>query len=252
MKLRDSIVLAMFSFLSASQARAEAGPPLLTDDPGTPGSNNWEINVAVTSQINHDWSSIQAPIADLNYGLGEHVQLKYEVPWVLSKDASDSQSGLDQSIAGVKWRFVDKEKYGIAISTYPQYTFHTPVAQLQPLSDFQNVGNDFLLPVEIEESAGKFDINEELGYRIVSGDSNLFLYGLATRYPLARHVALLGEVHGNILSNFRDDELMMNVGSVIRANESLNVLVSAGRSLRTFDQTPTTYLTYAGLQFIIE
>ena len=27
---------------------AQGGPPLLTDDPGTPGRNNWEINLGYT------------------------------------------------------------------------------------------------------------------------------------------------------------------------------------------------------------
>jgi len=31
-----------------AQVLAQGGPPLLTDDPGTPGHRNWEINIAST------------------------------------------------------------------------------------------------------------------------------------------------------------------------------------------------------------
>ena len=33
---------------------AQGGPPLLTDDPGTPGKNNWEINLGYT--MDRQWA----------------------------------------------------------------------------------------------------------------------------------------------------------------------------------------------------
>jgi len=59
------------------------GPPLLTDDTDTPGPNHWEINVAGTSEKTSDGWKFEVPLLDLNYGIGEHLQLKYEVPLVV-------------------------------------------------------------------------------------------------------------------------------------------------------------------------
>jgi hypothetical protein len=35
-------------------ARAQGGPPYLTNDPGTPGNANWEINIASLQAIGRD------------------------------------------------------------------------------------------------------------------------------------------------------------------------------------------------------
>src|SRR5690242_14707903 len=70
-------------FLSAVAALAQGGPPMRTDDPGTPGNGNVEINLAVTSDRRADERVLEAPLVDINYGLGERIQLKVEVPFVI-------------------------------------------------------------------------------------------------------------------------------------------------------------------------
>ena len=59
---------------------AQGGPPLLTDDPGTPGNRNWEINIASTQFFSPGENEVETPLLDINYGLGDRIQLKYEVP----------------------------------------------------------------------------------------------------------------------------------------------------------------------------
>ena len=60
---------------------AQGGPPLRTDDPGTPGNRNWEINVASTQFWSKSAREFESPLLDINYGLGDRIQLKYEVPY---------------------------------------------------------------------------------------------------------------------------------------------------------------------------
>jgi hypothetical protein len=102
-------------------AHAQGGPPFITDDPGTPGANNWEINAAVIGAQSHQHWDLAAPDLDINYGWGEHVQLKVDVNWA-STLASDGRliSGFGATDFGVKWRFVDQGKSGFALSVYPQ------------------------------------------------------------------------------------------------------------------------------------
>src|SRR4051812_42420444 len=101
-------------------AHAEAGgPPLLTDDPGTPGPGNWEINVAAPHRHVGSSSEGESPLLDLNFGVGERVQLKYEIAWVARREAGDTVRGLGSSLLGVKWRFADSGEKGWNISTYP-------------------------------------------------------------------------------------------------------------------------------------
>jgi len=44
---RLAIVTALWLSAAVSGvSHAEGGPPMITDDPGTPGDGNWEINIA--------------------------------------------------------------------------------------------------------------------------------------------------------------------------------------------------------------
>src|SRR5258706_1292417 len=79
---------------------AQGGPPMLTDDPGTPGSGAWEINFAYFEQRNRQARLQSFPHVYFNYGLGDHIQLKYETGWLFT-DASEGsgvKSGLDDSL----------------------------------------------------------------------------------------------------------------------------------------------------------
>src|SRR5438105_2551565 len=72
---------------------AQGGPPLITDDPGTPGSGHWEINLALTTEQTRRERLFALPLVDINYGLGERIQLKCETPWLL-RQGSGTLSGL--------------------------------------------------------------------------------------------------------------------------------------------------------------
>src|SRR5690348_15576054 len=104
--LRTAVLL--ITGLLTIPARGQGGPPMLTDDPGTPGNKRWEINVFGTLEHSHERQMSEAPNLDLNYGLGDHIQLKFEVPFLVLKDYGEqAKSGLGDSLAGVKWRFMD-------------------------------------------------------------------------------------------------------------------------------------------------
>jgi hypothetical protein len=47
-----------------------AGPPLLADDTDTPGDKHWEINAAFTIEKRQTELTYEAPILDINYGIG--------------------------------------------------------------------------------------------------------------------------------------------------------------------------------------
>jgi len=49
---------------------AQGGPPLLTDDPDTPGPGCWEINLATLMDKASDRRRVELPRLDLNYGVG--------------------------------------------------------------------------------------------------------------------------------------------------------------------------------------
>jgi len=95
--------LALITALDPATLYAQGGPPMLTDDPDTPGSGNWEINLAYIEERNKLDQIRNFPHVDVNYGLGESIQLKFETGWVIA-DLADggSRSGLDDSLIGLK------------------------------------------------------------------------------------------------------------------------------------------------------
>ena len=104
------LLLAMLAALSLPAA-AQGGPPFITNDPGTPGDGNWEINIMTYSERHPAARIFNAPILDLNYGVGSRIQLTYEVPYLVEgTNGGPTHSGLGKSLPGVKWRFYDSDE----------------------------------------------------------------------------------------------------------------------------------------------
>jgi hypothetical protein len=270
--MRTWYLLGLFALqlaLNAPLAHATAGPPLVTDDPGTPGNKHWEINVAYTLETSPAEKRVELPLLDLNYGLGDTIQLKYEVPYVISKseDQDTKHSGFDRSEVGVKWRFHDKSKgdketkeegtekveggdgNGIALSTYPQYTFKSPVSESARNVDAATT-HEFFLPVEAEESLGKWDFNQEVGVQFLEGATSQLAVGGALTYNIKEETALvLGELHVLVPVNFRDSEILANVGTILAINKWSNFLFSVGRTFSELGDEPNKTLLYAAVQF---
>ncbi|MES2393884.1 MAG: hypothetical protein V4555_19765 [Acidobacteriota bacterium] len=112
--------LALLAGLSAaSSALAQGGPPFRTDDPETPGNKHWEVNVGFLGERNPVAGSYQVPDFDFNYGLGDRIQLKYEIPIAIEElrtvrgtaatpaQPGNVMGGLGESLLGVKWRFYE-------------------------------------------------------------------------------------------------------------------------------------------------
>jgi len=139
--------------VASEAALAQGGPPLVTDDPETPGNGHWEINLAtIASHTSGRWE-IAAPDVDINYGWGEHIQLKLDVPWNFVHETDQRwKSGLGAANVGVKWRFVDIEDSGFSMSTYPQFSWNwlSPSAR----RGISPSGRQFFLPIEAATSAG--------------------------------------------------------------------------------------------------
>src|SRR5260370_41443413 len=73
--LRGCYFVLAASFFSALQAHAQGGTPIFTHDPGTPGARQWEINAAIIPLVAADRSTTRTPDLDLNYGVGDRIQL---------------------------------------------------------------------------------------------------------------------------------------------------------------------------------
>lgn len=241
---------AVMMFTLAASLAVHAGPPLITDDPDTPGDGRWEVNLPITLEQSRDQRTYEAPLLDINYGLGERTQLKFEVPWVvLDRRDNGTTEGLGNSEIGVKYRFLDEDRHGMSMSIYPQLEFNNPTS-----SDERGLADEGVrlkLPVQMTRSAGPFELYLEAGYEFVEADEDEWLYGVATGYPVNDQLELLAEVAGTASHDFDDDELVFNIGAKLGINDSLNLLLSAGRSFRESSSGEPELLGYCGLQFLL-
>ena len=226
------------------------GPPLLTDDTDTPGPNHWEINVAGTSEKTSDGWKFEVPLLDLNYGIGEHLQLKYEVPLVVLDEINAATcAGLGNSIVGVKWQFLYHEKAWFDVSAYPQFEFNHGTSSVD--RGLAQRGRSLLVPLELGHKFGQLKVYSEVGFFVNQQRPNEWLYGIAGEYPFSDKFTLLGEFHGGCDYRFHDDQLVSNIGSRWQFNKQFGFLISVGRAAHSTQPGQPRFLSYVALQFIL-
>ncbi len=229
---------------TAGSALAQGGPPLLTDDPGTPGDGNWELNLAVELVDGEDETEWAAPLVDLNYGVGERVQLKFEVPWLFLEESGHTRDGLGPSSVGVKWRFYDAGEGGRSLSIYPQLEFPSPGSS----ADRGLVEDDtsLFLPVELVQPLGPVSMNVEVGY-LVSDLGDEVVLGVAVGRELTERLELVAEVWGAEPTSGGDGIWVANLGLRVDLQEGLALLVAGGTGVAGAHQEAEG-LGFLGLQ----
>jgi hypothetical protein len=227
---------------------AQGGPPLLTDDPGTPGDGHSELNIAFTAEKFRQEIQWEAPLLDFNYGVGERIQLKVELPWIFRDETpGPSSSGLGNLLLGFKYRFLDKEPSAVDLSFYPQAEFHID-AHSRRLG-LREKELSVLFPIQVARDFGPIAVNVELGYLLVEEGVDAWVWGLALGHDLGKEIEVLGEIHGESESGFHRAELLWNLGARIRLSELNSLLISAGRGIRGESWNEPSLQTYLGLQF---
>jgi hypothetical protein len=223
-----------------------AGPPLETDDPDTPGNRNWEINFASTLEKRAGLWEFK-PVLDVNYGWGERVQLKLKPRVVVLDPPGDgARAGAGNIQLGVKWRFLDEDKHGFAMSVYPQVDFNPPGRSVE--RGLVDDGHDFFLPVELARTFGRTRLYAELGYNWREQREDEWAFGIAAEHPLSDRFRLVAELRDIVQSDFGDHELFFNAGFKWKLQEHWTLLGSAGRSLHEPRGERAAVFSYLGLQ----
>ena len=249
MTFRAAAAFLFLSFLFTSAAFAQGGPPVVTDDPGTPGDGHWEINTAGIWQGSTDGNQLFLPYVDANYGWGDHIQLKVETGYMTEQQPqSSANSGESAILAGVKWRFIDEDKAGFAMSTYPQVQSHPFFASSDP--NIAESGTQLILPIEFSKSFGKVGLNPEVGYVMsrIPDNPNEYFYGAVMSYEFEKDREALFEIHGRARENAPERELLYNIGGRYAFNESISAIGAIGHSWMTYQAQAPFTLIYLGLQ----
>ena len=237
--------LALF-FLATRLCLAQGGPPLLTDDPDPPGNNHWEINIGATLEgVPSGANSYELPHIDLNYGLGDSIQLKWESGVAgVSRSGTRAQFGWEDSLFGVKWRIVNGGETGFSVGTYPQVG-----VRLLSSSDPAIAGPSTyaILPIELKKSWGDFSLDGEFGALLAANETSGWTYGLCAGYNTSKLIELIAELHGTIGNAIIfPPGLIAQAGVRAGLSEAVAIIAAVGTTVVVPAGSDPTYLLFAG------
>jgi hypothetical protein len=228
-------VLILFS----ESILAQSSPPLLSNDPGTPGPGNWEINILTSlehSDVNDEWLM---RLFDFNYGVGDRCQLTASIPFVIGHERGTAvRRTFDGIEMGVKYRFVDNPgRTGSNFSLFPKVYFSFVEEKSTKLS----------LPLEWHHEWPHFGLTAELGHVWVNGESDGWEGGLAAAL-LLDPVSILAEGHTEMReAPFDLRGPMVTFGFTWAWSKTVSLFASYGKSLKNHEEAPTWRLV--GFQF---
>jgi hypothetical protein len=237
----------VLSVFAALYVRAEGGPPMLTDDPATPGNGNFELNIAATVEGSHQQQSWELPNFDLNYGVGKNIQLNLETSFNVLKHAGQGPiGGPGSASAAVKWRFLDQKRVGLDLSIYPRFEWNlVPSSARRGLTE---EGIRFFLPVEIARSLEPIDLDLEAGPLIRSVGRSEWNYGVVIGTAATSTLDLMAELHGTARTSFAHDRLTVNVGLRKELKKAVALIGSIGHDVRAAPGESLSLVSYLGLQ----
>ena len=220
---------------------------MITDDPGTPGDGKFEINLALAFEHRPAETAVDAPAIDINYGVGERIQLTLQGgPVVLKRSDHGAIGGLGGTEAAVKWRFIDDQRTGITMSMFPRILFN--ISQSSVRRGLADDGTRFQIPFQFAKAFHGFDLDLEWGPLVNTAGPAQWLYGVVVAVDISKTGAIMAELHGTSRTNFSDDELALNFGIRQKLNEHCVFIGSLGHELRSTEAR--ALIGYCGVQLL--
>lgn len=267
--MRKLLQVCLLLVAVASFARAQGGPPFITDDPGTPGNHHWEVNFGWIADHNPGNAFYETPDIDMNYGWGDRIQLKYELPMAVATDQNNTtRAGLGESLLGVKWRPYEHHRAGepksdenmdFSIGTYPQVSINNPTSAVR--RGIVENGPQYYLPMEFTAQLGPIAFDGEVGHWF--GNQLIpsrWGRGLIAGHAFNDRFELYGEVYdlqdiNKIGDAPKQRELTLDMGgrqTLDRAGH-IRLLFMGGRAIQavTRQNSEPSWIAYAGVQFLL-
>lgn len=247
---------------------AFGGPPLITDDPETPGKGGWEINFSYNLELIREtvFESLpgggsskrlelarehMVPLVDINYGRLENDQWKIEFPVLNVREPDGTyERGVGDVEVGWKFRFLDEEDSPFSMSIYPQLVIPTG-------DERRGLGGgrlETIFPVQI----GRHFLNDrlflyaEVGYTAFESreQDDAWSYGVAAEYEVFDGFELVGEIHGEVpVTGPSRPDVLFNLGFKYALTENISLITAMGRSFSAKDGNGPEFIGFWGVQF---
>jgi hypothetical protein len=223
---------------------------MITDDPGTPGDGQWKINTAFMEDRTSGARVHSLPHIDINYGVGEHIQLKYETGYLFTDglDTNGIRSDVDDSLLGIKWRFLDQDDAGADASLHPQLEVQNSHRSVR--RGGRGTRSQLFLPLEVARAFGAVTIVTEVGYQYSSEQPNEWAAGLLAAIEVSEQLELMAELRSVSERLLNGGDFVLNIGLRQELGSHLKLLVSAGSGLRGGPDT-TRFVGYLGMQLLL-
>jgi Putative MetA-pathway of phenol degradation len=227
-------------------------PPLIVDDPETPGEHGWEVNITSSIENTREGTEMEVPLFDINYGFNDRDQLKVEFS-VFENDKPDEDNhwGVSDILVGYKYRFLEENDCGgWAVAIYPQLNCPTGNRFL----DLGSGSTELYIPFLFQKHFchDKYWVNPEVGYNIVFDDdnSNWWKAGCAFGWLATENLELQAEVVDFIFPQHSEPETpLFNFGFKYDFNSHASWVGSAGRSFRSRESGVPDFIALLGMQF---
>jgi hypothetical protein len=209
--LMDWRSMAALVMLAPSAASAQAGPPMITNDPDTPGAGKWEINLAMTGgKRQSDWT-VSAPDIDINRGVGENIQLSINLPWIHEHDSGGAWiSGLGDVEFAIRWRFLDQDAAGLSMAVQPMWVSSwSRAAQRHGLA---SPNGEFVLPLQMARHFGHSAVGLEIARHFLESASDEWQMGAFVEHDCSEKSECLTEINTTWSSN-DGPQTLVNVGA---------------------------------------
>jgi hypothetical protein len=181
---------------AACAAHAQAGPPMITNDPGTPGPGAWEVNLAATGAHGRDGWDADAPDIDINYGVGERVQLSVHSSLAHARAAGGAvDSGWGDLELGLRWRFLDQAAAGVDAAIQPLWVRGWSGAARR--KGLASAHPEFVLPLQVARDFGTVAAGLELARHFAIGEDDAWQFGVFAARDCVRGATCLLEVNAS-------------------------------------------------------
>lgn len=246
------LVVAAMSIWCLCPFAVRAGNPLQTNDPETPGSHGWEINLSQNLELTRPALAQTLPLVNVNYGCLDNDQWKISVPLLeIDPRPGEEHWGVGDIQIGRKYRFLEEDERGVQASVYPQPLLPTGNASLE-------LGDDRLelfLPVEVGKHFfdDKLFLYGEVGHNFVFDGSrqHSWFFGAAAEYQATEKIEIVSEI-GHLLFPFTSDadNLFFNAGANLKLTKHVFLQTAFGRSLLDEETGVPFFSSYVGLQIV--
>ncbi len=234
-----AVLASLASVMTAARA---------AEDTDTPGAGRWEINVGLSAtKVGRNWE-YGLPEMELNYGVGERMQLQLAGSRVSQHEADmPVRAGTGSATVGLKWRLLDQEQAGLAVAVFPQYTWN-PSSSAERRGIVEP-GSELLVPLLLGLRQGDTGYYAEFGRTIANGGSKEWARGVKILHQCRANVECRLELQHELASP-TGHQTIISTGVKWALNDTFVVVAGIGRDVGRNREDARGVIFNLGLQIL--